>query len=309
MKLKLLLVGSFTAENSTNVFLSKAFKKAGHIVEEFDYRLLASQIGPAAMNAGLVYEAMKTTPDLIFICKGDQLGISTIVELNKQFRTYYHFMDPIITAAPHLLNLAKECTYVSCTGLGVAKHFVNSGVEKVFHILEGVDPEYYYPVSEDSDFKTDVSFIGSRTAERMNYIYELGTRSIVRVYGNGFGADVKGADFRKICSSSKIMLSINSQNNIEEYFSDRVFLYLACKSFVFQKYTPGLENYFENEKHLVWFHDSNELIALTNEWLDPSKEIERRLIAETGYNYVLNQYTWDVTVGQIMGCIKDYYTE
>jgi len=302
--MKILLVGVFNVENSTNRFLAKAFIRAGHTVEEFDYRAVASQIGPEAMNAGLVYEVMKAKPDLVFICKGDQLGFNTVVKINEYAKTFYFFMDPIITAAPHLVKLASVCTYSSCTGLGVAKYFVANGVERVFHIFEGVDSEYYYPVEEDLNFKTNVSFIGSRTPERMDYLYNLGAKFVPRAYGPGFGSDIKGEDFRKICASSKIMLSINSQNDIEDYFSDRIFLYSACKAFVFQKYTPGLENYFENGKHLVWFHDINELVALAEEWLDPKKEEERNAIAEEAYKNVLENFTWDVTVGKIMGCIE-----
>lgn len=304
--MKILLVGVFNVENSTNVFLSKAFKKAGNEVVEFDYRYLASQIGPDAMNSGLAYEVIKEKPDLVFICKGDQLAVSTIKNITERTKTFYFYMDPIFTTAPHFIKLAQACTYASCTGLGVAKYFVTGGVEKTFHIFEGVDPEYYYPVEEDPYFKANVSFIGSRTAERMDYLYNLGAKHLPRVYGEGFGSNVQGEVFRKICSSSKIMLSINSQNDISAYFSDRIFLYSACKAFVFQKYTPELEDYFENGKHLIWFHDINELVALADEYLVDSKEEERRQIAENGYKHVLENYTWDVTVNKILGCVSEY---
>ena len=78
--MKVLLVGVFDVENSTNIFLSKAFTRAGHTVIEFDYRRLAREIGVDALNAGLVYEVMKEKPDLVFICKGDQLGFNTVVK-------------------------------------------------------------------------------------------------------------------------------------------------------------------------------------------------------------------------------------
>lgn len=303
--MRILVCGVFNVENSTNIFLAKAFRKAGHIVDEFDYRDVSSKVGQNAMNAGLAYEVLKTRPDLVFICKGDGLEPSAIKNINLNSKTFYWFPDPIITAAPHLIKLASVCTYASCTGLGVAKFFVANGVSKAFHIFEGVDPEYYYPVEEVEDFKADISFVGSRTPERMDYLYNLGAEYLPRVYGSGFGLEVKGESFRKICSSSKIILSINSQNDIESYFSDRIFLALACESFVFQKYTPGLENYFDNEKHLVWFHDINELLALTKKYLSDEKKEERKRISEEGYKHVLLNYTWDVTVAKILESIKE----
>ena len=132
--MKVLLVGVFSVENSTNRFLAKAFIRAGHTVVEFDYRAVANQVGPTAMNAGLVYEVMKEKPDLVFICKGDQLGFNTVVKIKEYAKTFYWLPDPIITAAPHLIKLASVCTYASCTGLGVAKFFVANGVERVFRI-------------------------------------------------------------------------------------------------------------------------------------------------------------------------------
>lgn len=50
--MKILVVGVFNVENSTNIFAAKALRELGNEVVEFDYRLISSQIGPTAMNAG-----------------------------------------------------------------------------------------------------------------------------------------------------------------------------------------------------------------------------------------------------------------
>lgn len=302
--MKILVCGVFNVENSTNIFMAKALRALGQEVVEFDYRETTKQIGVGPMNAGIVYEVSKQKPDLVIICKGDQLGVSTVQQLSKMTQTFYFYMDPIQTTAPHFLQLASECHYVSCTGAGVAQYFADNGSTKVYHIFEGVDPSYYYPVLPKDEFKTDVSFIGSRTTERMEYIYHLGSKYLVRVYGYGFGSQVFGSAFNVICSSSKAILSINTQNDIAEYFSDRVFLCLGANAFVLQKYTPGLEKYFENGKHLVWFNTKEELLSLADEYLAPEKDDVRKAIADVGYRYVIDNFTWEDSMTKLLGIVK-----
>lgn len=302
--MKILVVGVFNVENSTNIFAAKALRELGNEVVEFDYRLISSQIGPTAMNAGCIYEVNRLRPDLVLIFKGDQLAVPVVQQLSSMVDVWYFFMDPIPTAAPHFLKLAANCKYVSCTGGGVAKYFVENGCSKVFHIFEGVDTEYYKPSGLNPEFAAEVSFIGSRTQERMDYLYYLGTKHLPRVYGNGFGSQVFGPPFSMICGSSQAMLSINTQNDIQEYFSDRVFLYLACGSFVFQKYSPGLEKWFENKKHIVWFDTKEELLDLADQFLTPNALEERRRIAQAGYEYVLENFTWQHSMKQLLGCVK-----
>lgn len=302
--MKILVIGSFTVENSTNIFAAKALRELGHEVIEFDYRLVSSQIGPTAMNAGILYETNKSHPDLVIICKGDVLAVSVVQQLAKITHVHYWYPDPICTTPQHFIQLASECTTVSCCGGGVARFFVDKGCPKVFHILEGVDPSYYHPIGSSPDFSAEVSFIGSRTQEKMDYIYYLGAKHLVRVYGPGFGNQIFGDTFSVVCGSSKAMLSVNTENTTADSFSDRVFLYLACGSFVFQKYSPGLENVFENKKHLVWFDSKEELLDLADYYLVPEREEERRAIAQAGYEKVITNHTWRHSMLQLLECIK-----
>ena len=59
------------------------------------------------------------------------------------------------------------------------------------------------------------------------------------------------------------MLGLNTINTVELYFSNRVFLTLACGGFHLTHYVPGLETMFTNHEHLVWFHSDDECI----EWI------------------------------------------
>lgn len=299
--MRILVVGVFSRPNSTNVFLAKALRELEYEVGEFDYRALAEKLGVESMNAGLVYEVLRNKPDVVIICKGDSILPDSLTKIVKfGTKVHYWFMDPIQTINKNIVDLALESTSVSCTGGGVAKVFADYGVRKVAHIFEGVDSSYYYPKPFNKDYESDFLFIGTRTEERMKYLYWLGSEYKVRVYGLGFGPLVEGEAFNDIYSSSKAMVSINTQNDIPNYFSDRVFLYLGARAFVFQKYSPELERYFENRKHLVWFDTVEELLSLAKEYMSGDKDKEIEDIKEAGYQYVLQHFTWQKSAKLIM---------
>lgn len=299
--MKVFIIGVFDSDGSTTIFMSKAFKNLGHEVHEFNYRRILEQFGEEGMNYCLMYRAWECQPDLVIICKGNNVSPASIQFMNSFTQTWYWWMDPIITVEPQYLAIASECHHVSCTGGGVAQFFVNNGMRSVHHIFEGVDLEYYKPTEPDELFKADVSFIGSRTPERDNYIFSLGSQFPVRVYGPKYGTPVTGETFNKVCSSSKIMLSINSQNDIPDYFSDRVFLLLGAKSFVMQMYTPGLENYFENGKHIVWWKNLPELIDLCQYYVNE----DTTEIREAGHQYVRENFTWQHSAQKILEVIGE----
>jgi spore maturation protein CgeB len=292
------MAGVFDNPSSTNIFFAKAFAKAGHDVLEFNYRQVINSLGVESANIALLFKCYETSQDLVVISKGTYIISDIASQIRKLCPVWFWCMDPIITIDQPAIDLAKECTHVSCTGLGVAEFFMARGVKNVHHIFEGVDSDYYHPVEVDPLYATDMSFIGSRGPERDRHVFQIGANAIIRVYGEGYGSLVFGEEFNKICSSSKIMLSINSQNDIQDYFSDRIFLYLAAGGFVMQKYTPGLENWFEFGTHCIWFKDIPEAIALTKEWLP--KEEGRKVIAEAGRKYVLDNFTWDHTIKSLL---------
>lgn len=302
--MKILVVGVFDKPSSTNIFLAKALEKLGNEIIRFNYRSIESHIGTQNMNVALLFKALELSPDLVFLCKGSNIMADTVKSVNKFSKTYFWWMDPWATITDETIRTASESTYCSCTGKGVSDLFRQMGVSDPRHIFEGVDSEYYYPRSLKLDYESDISFIGTRTDERDEYLFQLGGTHPVRVYGDGYGSNVEGDEFNDIVSSSKIMLSINTQNNIPDYFSDRVFLYLACKGFVFQRYSPGLENYFVNNEHLVWFTSPYELVNLTEYWLRDNMTEKRKEIAEAGYKHVLENFTWDESARRITEVIN-----
>ncbi len=74
------------------------------------------------------------------------------------------------------------------------------------------------------------------------------------------------------------------------FTSVRVFRALMSGAFVLIRYFPGIENIFENHKHLVWFHGDEEGLSAIDYYLN--NDAERKQIAKNGRNYLLEKSGW-----------------
>jgi spore maturation protein CgeB len=65
---------------------------------------------------------------------------------------------------------------------------------------------------------------------------------------------------------------------------------LGCGGFFLTAYVRGMENYFENKRHLVWYHSETECLSLVEEYM--AKPDLRRKIARQGYQRVHECHTF-----------------
>jgi len=67
-------------------------------------------------------------------------------------------------------------------------------------------------------------------------------------------------------------------------------LTLGCGGFFLTAYVCGMERYFGNKRHLVWYHCEGECLSLAEEYL--AKPDIRRKIARQGYHRVHERHTF-----------------
>jgi hypothetical protein len=296
MENSIVIVGVLDNRNSTNVSMSISFMKKGFKVLPVNYRTIISRYGMSFFNKYLLEVVDHYNPKLVLFSKCNGMNPDLVSACRESTKTWLWNMDskPTILHCPEVVQHAKNANYSSCTCKETAKWFESLGVEKCCTIFEGVDPTLYKPVEVE---KTDkISFIGTKTDERDSFKKFLDSNNIENsFYGPGYTGEVFAEDFCKICSSSKIMLSLNTHNNIPDYFSDRVFRYMACKAPVFHwDSTNTLNKYFEDKKEILYFDTQEKLLQLLKSDINLSE------IAENGYNKVLESYTWDNTIDNIL---------
>ncbi|MHA1233172.1 MAG: DegT/DnrJ/EryC1/StrS family aminotransferase [Candidatus Helarchaeota archaeon] len=101
-------------------------------------------------------------------------------------------------------------------------------------------------------------------------------------------------EFSKVCSSSDFMLSLNTYNNIPDYFSNRLLRYMGCGTCVLHfDPTKTLHKYFDN---VLFFSTDAELLDLIeNTSIEKAGELAFKAREE-----VMNAYTWDHTIQKIL---------
>jgi glycosyltransferase involved in cell wall biosynthesis len=101
-----------------------------------------------------------------------------------------------------------------------------------------------------------------------------------RIYGCLGHPTVQALDYYYAISGARIGVSINADNSVPLYHSDRFTHYTACGTMVLAKRVPDTERLMEDKKHVVYFDTASECMELINWYL--GHEDERKKIADAG---------------------------
>lgn len=294
------LIGVLDKTGSTNISQASSFARFGFNVIPINYRTIITEYGMEYFEDLLIYTVKKYNPVLTLFSKCNGINPDIVKECSKYTTTWLYNMDPISTIkrCPEVIEHAKNAHFSSCTGRGITDWFIEQGVENCYHIFCGLDYKVFRPVESVDELKAYISFIGTRTLERddaRTFFVQRGFNT--KFYGKGYSdKEMINEDFAKVCSSSKIMLSLNNENQ-PLYFSNRLLRYMGCGSCVVH-YDPTktLGNIFEDGKEIILFSDFDELehkmMGLTLEKMGQ--------IALAGREKVLKNFTWDHTITNIL---------
>ena len=307
MKKNIVIVGVLDKKESTNVSMAKSFMRFGYKVLPVNYRTIIQNHGYPFFEQTLIETLKKYNPVLTIFCKCNGINSNIVLNCNRYSKTWLWNMDPIktIEQCPEVIQHAKNANFSSCTGGGINEYFRQHGVSECYTIFDGLDYDTYLSTEPVDKYKADISFIGGRTSERDKFKWILEDLGLdVKFYGQGYTESVYNEEFAKVCGSSKMMLSLNTYNDIPDYFSNRLLRYLGCGVCVLH-YDPTetLHKYFEPYKEIIFFKNEEELINIIGKigvavgkltYLDVGK------IALAGREKVLRNYTWDHTVNKIL---------
>ena len=317
--MKIILAGSLEKPSSTVSFMKKTLEDLGQEIIPFDYRMKRKELGNEEMQKKMVALIKEKRPDVFLLMKGDGIFPETLEEIKKICHVSFRYMDSPIKG--WIVRLARASDSFFITVGGLLEKYKRLGVKNVFHLWEGCDPEVHkYTPTNSPEYQCDVAFVGVNKAGRENLLKKvMKTGFNLKVWGRDWPKDfpvqkewVEPEEFAKVCSSAKIVLGLNDNNTIPDYFSDRTFLTLACRGFHITSYTPRLERWFTNKKHLVWYHTKKrypwsnryaECINLIRYYLDKPKE--RGKIARTGQEWVYSHYTWRHSMEKMIKILEE----
>jgi hypothetical protein len=298
--LRIILFGKSKRRTRTTFHLARAFKECGNTV----LWLNPAKISRRRKNESdrwILNKIKAFDPDIIFVYSKDiPPGVLQKVAGGPvPIMMYYEDMRWEVSTS--LGQLGRQVDFFLLTNKGLLADYKKAGIANPIYFIGACDRHDHrvrHPVLPI--WKSDIAFIGQARADesRVVLIRKLVKRFNVKVYGKNWQAfgikstlkTVTPRSYGLICGGAKIILGADITDKVEGYWSNRLWLTLGCGGFFLTAYVRGIENFFENKRHLVWYHSETECLSLAEEYL--AKPDIRRKIARQGYHLVHEHHTF-----------------
>ncbi len=230
--------------------------------------------------------------------------------------------------------LVNVVDVVAVTAAGMVPSYQRTGNTNVHWIMEGAHlpafPAVKLTRGEQQLFGSDVAFVGGINQppvknrvladRRMRLFAQVAREFDFNVWGPQRPAVIRrapslginlrrwpayNADVVRICRASKIVLGVNTINTVWQYFSNRTFLTLASGGFHLTHYVPGLEQMFDNHRHLAWFHDDDECVEMCRYYL--RRPAARKRIAAAGQRRVRSRWSMTTQVARLLDVMEVHH--
>jgi glycosyltransferase involved in cell wall biosynthesis len=179
--------------------------------------------------------------------------------------------------------------------------------QKIEWLPHAFEPEAYPHI--ETLKKYDVCFIGHIQEDKPNFngfsrmkALDILFREFPNFYYGSRHPAYPGKelfeDAARHMSQSKIVFNISIADDVNM----RVFEVMGTRSFLMTNYIPTLKHLFEDGKDLVTYNTIPEMVRKVSYYLNHDKK--RIKIAETGYNNVIKNHTYQNRVEHILKLIK-----
>lgn len=180
--------------------------------------------------------------------------------------------------------------------------------------------ENYFELEKTKDSLSDLNLIFSVTTlgfkiaqkQRRSILIELSKRHNVSLYTNSNTNDLLRVNYRgsvdyweempKVFAGSKINLNMTIPN-IKSGIPLRIYDILGAGGFCITNFQAELPMFFENEKHLVWYYNEQDLFEKVDYYL--KHDNERQAIAKAGYEYVKENCSYENRIRKILDILEN----
>lgn len=312
--MKIVFLGNFNVEFSSENHHKKSLEALGHEVVTFQEGVAkAEQIYKQAYNADLFIwvhtHGWKTRgngtsmKDVLFRLKQRRVPTVTYhldlwLGLNREKDLH---VDPVYKDIEYFFTVDKE----------MADWFNKNTRVKGRYLPAGVFHEEAYAFQPSAEMN-DVIFVGSKGYHPEWPYRPLLLDTLSSMYGDRFkhyGGDglgiVRGAELNQLYANTKVVVgdTLCIGFDYPYYWSDRVYETLGRGGFIIHPYIKGMEEQFEDKKHLVFYEYNNfdDLKEKIDYYLEHDEE--REVIRKAGHELVRNNYTyknrWDQIIKEL----------
>ncbi len=188
----------------------------------------------------------------------------------------------------------------------------DAGVRKCVFMPNSCDPDIDHRYDVENKWKKDILWTGyiehnpgRYPGEQLRYeiVNQISKMPNCVVYGCCDKPKIGGMDYLYAISGAKIGLSINGDNNVRLYHSNRLTHYLSCGTFVLAKKVPDSDLLFKDKQHLRYFETAEEFFELAAWFLKHADE--RQKMADAGMKWTHEQFNGVKIAGYILDLIEN----
>jgi hypothetical protein len=305
-----------------------AFNRCGFDVVGFAYSLCSFEFGKETSGKQALKLLGEINPDWLYMNLSFNERIfpfDYVKKIKNEFpNVFISNWTPDVLNYPHpyFINIGKIIQKPLIPSEGQLKLYRDAGCKNVDYFQTGYDQKYFYRKSEEErkelreKYNHDIVFCASNPRNyaypdiklRESIILEMHNKykNEFSVYGyfweklnlcNSWKGVLNFYEQNDVYNGSKIVLSVSCYNDVRKYFSNRLPIALAAGTMVMSKYFPGIEEYFENHKHLVWFNTKEECLYLIDYYLKHDEEREQ--IGINGAQEALLRHTFDYRINEL----------
>ena len=311
---RIILFGKSKRRTRTTFHLVRAFKERGNTVLWLNPAKIRRR-HKQQTDRWILKQIDGFKPDIIFIYSKDiPLGVLRQIRQGS-IKTVMYYEDMPPDVLPAMIEMGKLVDYFLATNKGLLNRYQELGIPNPIYFVGACD-RYDHRIRSPllPLWKSDIAFIGQARAgeSRVVLIRHLAQRFKVKVYGKNWPAfgirstlkTVTPRGYALVCQGAKIILGADITDAVDGYWSNRLWLTLGCGGFFLTHYVSGMETYFENKRHLVWYHHQQECLDLVEEYL--AKSQERQKIAMAGFGLVHQHHTFHHFVDRVLAlCTQD----
>jgi len=307
--MKIFILGPLHSSNQNGLLMARAFSEEGHNVYAFPL---------GAPSFEIVKSVEHCKPDFVLQCGGrtvPHLHLTLLKQLGYKLVLWYPdaYGPNIAPDIDFFKRVEGNFDLILVAVKGIVSQ-LEGYTKKVVWGPQYYDQNYYKPTIDRLDPRCeiyDTCFIGNNNGgispDRNVYIPKLYEKYKIKVVGRGFNVSsivVETKEIANILKNSKIALNFTTKiNPCELQMSDRIYKILGCNSFCLTQPIQGLEQLFQNKKHLVVFDGYEDLCNKIDYYLE--HEEEREKIALEGQKEVLEKHTINIRVKQYLEEIKE----
>ncbi len=302
----------------------KAMSGVEVIEHPFD-RIL--EVGQKKFNQELLDLVLKEKPDLFFaFMYTDELDPEVLGEIKTKTKSIAWFADDYWRFWNYSRHWAPFFSRAVTTSPQALEWYEKYGHKNIIKSEWACNTKLYQPVSVEPDI--DVSFVGQRKPPRAKIINQLKKSGIrVEAFGSGWpNGKISHEKMIEIFSRSKINLNLNPRpsllsprvlariflkksinqlkfdlhllDNLRAYWHFQIphtharpFELAGCGAFVLSGYSKGIENYYREDKEMVFYRSNADLAHKIKYYL--ANESERSNIARAGYERTIKEHTYE----------------